>query len=59
MGWRVGLDPSLIAYQFWPPAADYNVTGYESAALDTIMPLALNAPDRRRAAHYWRAAERV
>ncbi|HSG81627.1 MAG TPA: ABC transporter substrate-binding protein [Gemmatimonadota bacterium] len=54
-GWSVTLEPSYLIDQFWPPDKPYNITGYSSAALDSLVPAALAAADPQEAARYWRA----
>ncbi len=55
-GWRIGLDPSFLVGHLWPNTAGWNLTRYQSAALDSIIPRALAAGSQRAAAPYWRAA---
>ncbi len=59
VGWSSSLDGTHVEDQFWPPEAQYNITGYASAALDTLIPLALAATTRDQAARYWSEAARV
>ncbi len=56
VGWQVGLDPGYLADQFWPEDGTWNVTGYASAALDSLIPRAQSASTRTQAAAHWRAA---
>lgn len=59
MGWQVALEPDYLAWHFWPADNVYNFTGYESAALDSLIPLAEGAATAEAAAPYWRAAARA
>jgi peptide/nickel transport system substrate-binding protein len=54
-GWAVTLEPSYLIDQFWPRDADYNITGYANAALDSLVPAALAASDPTEASRYWRS----
>ncbi|UCF18496.1 MAG: hypothetical protein JSU87_11155 [Gemmatimonadota bacterium] len=59
VGWSSSLDGTHVRDQFWPPDAQYNVTGYISAALDTLIPQALASTTRDQAARYWSEAAKV
>jgi peptide/nickel transport system substrate-binding protein len=59
MGWQVALAPNYLAGFFWPPAHPYNITGFASARLDSLIPDALAAPTAVAAAPHWREAARV
>ncbi len=59
LGWQVALEPSYLGAFFWPPDHPFNFTGYASAALDSLIPLAQSAPSASEAAPYWRAAART
>lgn len=55
LGWQVGLEPDYLMGLFWPRNHPFNITGYKSAALDSLIPLALSATTRVAAAARWRA----
>jgi peptide/nickel transport system substrate-binding protein len=55
-GWSVTLELHYLDDQFHPVDADYNITGYTSAALDSLVPAAKAADTESEAAAYWRAA---
>ncbi len=55
LGWQVGLEPDHLMGIFWPADHPFNITRYTSAALDTLIPLALSAASRSEAAEHWRA----
>jgi peptide/nickel transport system substrate-binding protein len=55
-GFSVTLNFDYLTLQFWPVDAPYNITGYTSAALDTLFPKALEAGTPAEAIPYWRAA---
>lgn len=55
-GWSVRLDPSVILDQFWPAETQWNITRYASAALDSLVPIALAAATVEEAAPYWSAS---
>ncbi len=55
LGWQVGLEPDYLMGLFWPRDHPFNITGYTSAAVDSLVPLALSASNRREAAVRWRA----
>jgi peptide/nickel transport system substrate-binding protein len=59
MGWQVALEPDYVAWHFWPADNVYNFTGYQSAALDSLIPLADASATAEAAAPYWRAAARA
>lgn len=59
MGWQVALEPSYLGAFFWPPDHPFNFTGYASAALDSLIPLAQSAATASAAAPHWRAAARL
>lgn len=59
MGWQVALQPDYLGGFFWPPDHPFNITGYASAELDDIIPVAMSAATSDEAAPYWRAAARV
>lgn len=59
LGWQVALEPDYLVGQFWPPDHPFNITGYSSAALDSLIPLAQAAASADEAAGYWRAAARA
>jgi peptide/nickel transport system substrate-binding protein len=59
VGWRTALDGTHVEDQFWPPDAQYNITGYSNAAIDTLIPLALGAATQDQSAGYWNDAARV
>lgn len=59
LGWQVGLEPDYLMGLFWPKDHPFNITGYTSAALDSLIPLALSASNRREAAVRWRAIAEV
>ncbi len=59
MGWQVALEPDYVAWHFWPADNVYNFTGYHSAALDSLIPLAEASATAESAAPYWRAAARA
>jgi peptide/nickel transport system substrate-binding protein len=58
-GWQVALEPSYLAAFFWPPGHPFNFTGYASATVDSLIPLAQSAPTAEAAAPYWREAARI
>ncbi len=55
LGWQVGLEPDYLVGLFWPSDHPFNITGYKSAALDSLIPLALSAATRPVATARWRA----
>jgi peptide/nickel transport system substrate-binding protein len=59
LGWQVALEPSYLGAFFWPPDHPFNFTGYASAELDSLIPLAQSAATAEDAAPYWREAARV
>ena len=59
LGWQVALEPDYVVGFFWPADHPFNVTGYASAQLDNLIPLALAAATAEDAADHWRAAARV
>jgi peptide/nickel transport system substrate-binding protein len=59
MGWQVGLEPDYLVGFFWPPDHPYNITGFSSAALDSLITLAQDAGTREEATPMWRAAASV
>ena len=56
VGWSVTLDPNQHLDQFWPTDAMYNITRYESPAVDTLIAHARAATTAPAALPYWRAA---
>jgi len=58
MGWQVALEPDYVGWHFWPADNVYNFTGYASAALDSLIPLAQGAASAAQAAPYWRSTAR-
>ncbi len=59
MGWQIGLQPDYIVGRFWPTDHLFNITGYASSALDSLIPLAQVAATADEAAPHWRAAARI
>jgi peptide/nickel transport system substrate-binding protein len=59
LGWQVALEPDYLVGHFWPSDHPFNITGYASAELDSLIPLARAAATSEQAAPYWRAAARV
>lgn len=59
LGWQVALEPDYLIGHFWPPDHPSNITGFASAALDSVITRAQAAPTHEAAAPYWRAAARV
>ena len=59
LGWQVGLEPDWVIGHFWPPDHFFNITGYASAPLDSLFPLAQQAETVEQAAPLWRAVSRV
>ncbi|NIR45488.1 MAG: hypothetical protein GWN99_13860 [Gemmatimonadetes bacterium] len=55
VGWGVTLEPDYLADQFWPADAQYNITGYRSVALDSLVPRARSARTDEEARPRWRA----
>ena len=58
LGWGVGLDPGYLVGIFWPPDALYNITGYASPVVDSLIALAEAAPTEDGAAPHWQAVAR-
>ncbi len=59
MGWQVALQPDYVVGFFWPADHPFNITGYASVDLDTVIPAAQAAATARDAAPYWRRAARI
>jgi peptide/nickel transport system substrate-binding protein len=59
LGWQVALEPDYLVGHFWPPDHQFNITGYASAELDTLIALARDAATDEQAAPHWRSAARV
>jgi peptide/nickel transport system substrate-binding protein len=59
LGWQVPLEPEYLAVNFWPADGPINITGYASAALDSVIQLALAAPTTERATPLWRTAAEI
>lgn len=56
LGWQVALQPDYVAEFFGDPKNPYNVTGYSSAAVDSLIGLARAAATETEGAPYWREA---
>lgn len=59
LGWQIPLEHDYLVGHFWPADHPVNMTGYTSAALDSLIPLAQTAVSEAEATSYWRAAARV
>lgn len=58
-GWQVALQPDYVAEFFGSPENPYNITGYASAAVDSLATLARRSVTEGEAAAYWRSAART
>ncbi len=59
LGWAVGLDPEYLLGLFSPPDQPFNITGYESPAMESLISLAQAATTEDEAAGHWRAVART
>jgi peptide/nickel transport system substrate-binding protein len=59
LGWQIPLEHDYLIGHFWPSDHPINMTGYASAALDSIIPMAEVAATEEEAVLHWKAAARV
>jgi peptide/nickel transport system substrate-binding protein len=59
LGWQIPLEHDYLIGHFWPRDHPINMTGYASAVLDSIIPLAEIAATEEEAVGHWKAAARV